>query len=46
MSALKNKINTQNKNLKLNKMAEIIESGMHHQEIPNGKINGALTTGK
>lgn len=26
-------------------MAEIIENGMHHQEIPNGKINGALTTG-
>ena len=26
-------------------MAEIIENTMHHQEIPNGKINGALTTG-
>lgn len=30
-------------------MAEIIENGhehMNHQEIPTGKINGALTTGK
>ena len=26
-------------------MAEIIDNGMQHQEIPNGKINAALTTG-